>query len=247
MSDYRTILMVDDVPLFRDLVALFLARTARVITASDAVEALEIARSEPLALLISDLHMPGRMDGADLCAEIKRDTRLAHLPVLMLLRPDCDEDGERAVRAGADDMLRKPIARQALVEAVNHFLESGLSRGLPRVDITTPVQLRSSLFHAWGATRNISRGGIFVEADCDLTPKSEVALDLTLPDSIRPISPIAEVVWSRETSEQHLAGIGMRFLTVDSDAMRTIDDFISQRLPLRAPKPTLPELSAGMR
>jgi uncharacterized protein (TIGR02266 family) len=227
MSRTSTILVVDDVSMFRDLAALFLARTARVIKASSGDEALRILAEEKVDLVVTDLHMPG-MDGDQLCRSIKKTKNLDHLPVLIMLRSGSDEDSTRAVRAGADDMICKPISRTALIEGVNHFLESGLIRGLPRVDVTIPVELRNELLHTWGTARNISRGGIYVETDCLLEPKAEVAVEMVLPQSHERIAPVAEVIWSRDDGEQRITELGMRFLSIDSDTMRRLDDFIGQ-------------------
>lgn len=223
----RTILVVDDVSMFRDLVALFLARTARVLKARSGADALELLRKESVDLVISDLHMP-HMDGAELCERIKTTPELAHLPVLMMLRQGSDEDSARAVRAGVDDMLCKPISRSALIEGVNHFLETGLTRGLPRVDVAFPVELRNALLHTHGTARNISRGGIYVQADCQLEPKAEVAIEMVLPETNERITPVAEVIWSRDSSDEHLTELGLRFLSIDSETMRSLDDFIGQ-------------------
>lgn len=228
MARSQTILVVDDVPMFRDLVSLFLARTARVLQARSGAEAMAILEREPVDLLIADLHMP-EMDGAALCSRIRRQPGFDSLPILMLLRGDSADDAARAVRAGANDMLCKPISRDKLIRAVNHFLERGLSSGLPRVEVRTPVQLRNAILHTWATSRNISRGGISVEADCELEPKSEVAVEITLPDTRLRIAPVAEVIWSRDTQDQRLTEMGLRFVAMDAAAVRTLDDFIAER------------------
>jgi CheY-like chemotaxis protein len=226
----KTILVVDDVPMFRDLVALFLTRSAQVVKAASGEQALQILREQSIDLVLSDLHMPG-MDGAALCSAIKSDPGLCHLPFIMLLREGSAHDSERAVHAGADDMLSKPLARGELIEAVQHFLESGLEAGLPRVPIAAPVELRTALLHTWGTALNISRGGVYIEADCEFEPKSEVAVALKLPDSDTLISPIAQVIWSREAPDLRVTEMGMRFLSIDSETMRRIDNFVSARTP----------------
>ncbi len=228
MSSSKTILVVDDLPMFRDLVALFLARTARVLQASSGGQALAILKDQPVDLLIADLHMPD-MSGASLCRQIRRQPGFDSLPILMLLRSNSPEDARIAVHAGANDMLCKPLARGKLIEAVNHFLERGLSTGLPRVDLRTPVQIRNEILHAWGTARNISRGGIAVETDCELELKSEVAVELTLPDTTLRIAPVAEVIWSRDSEDKRTTEMGLRFVSLDSIALRTLDDFISER------------------
>jgi len=225
MSEARTILVVDDVAMFRELASVFLARTGRVLTASSGAQALEILRNEPVDLVVADLHMPG-LDGAELCQAIKLDESLASTPVVLLLRGDDPADRMRAVRAGADDMLCKPLCREQLIGATRHFLETGLTRGLPRVDVQTPVRLRSTLVQSWGTARNISRGGMLVETDCEFLPKTELELDFMLPASDLTMKPLAQVVWSRESDDLRVTSHGLRFLQVDSDTMRQLDDFI---------------------
>jgi two-component system cell cycle response regulator len=229
MEKSKTILVVDDVPMFRDLATLFLARTARVIQASGGEQALALLADHTPDLLIVDLHMPG-MDGAELCRTVKADPKTEHLPVIMMLRGDSAADRERAIQAAADDTLTKPLARGALIETVHHFLEAGLSRGLPRVGIAAPVQLRSPLMHAWGTALNISRGGIYVEADCELEEKARLTLEILLPETTNEIAPLAEVIWSRESEDERVQEIGMRFLSIDDQALRTLDDFISDNI-----------------
>lgn len=230
MSRAKTILVVDDVPMFRDLVAVFLARSARVLQAASAAEALEILDRERIDLLIADLHMP-EIDGAALCARVRGQPGFDELPILMLIRPDDPDDAARAVHAGANDMLGKPLERDRLIHVVRHFLEQGLSKGLPRVDVRAPVQLRNAILRTWGTSRNISRGGISVEADCDLEPKSEVAVEITLPDTSAALSPLAEVIWSRETEDRRLVEMGLRFVSMNGVAMRALDDFIWEHTP----------------
>lgn len=228
MKQSKTILVVDDVAMFRDLAALFLTRTARVVQASSGEEALEILARQSIDLMLADLHMPG-IDGAQLCSRAKQLPGYELMPVIMMLRDDSHEDGAKAVRAGANDMLCKPLSRCALIEAVNHFLQEGLSRALPRVQIEAPVQLSNSVLHTWGTARDISRGGISVEAECDLEPNSEVSVQFVVPETTIQIEPMAEVVWIRDTPDAATSEIGLRFLSMNTVAMRTLEDFISLR------------------
>jgi hypothetical protein len=69
-----------------------------------------------------------------------------------------------------------------------------------------------------------------VEADCELEPKSRLTLELMLPETSREIAPLAEVIWSREAEDERCQEIGMRFLSIDDQGMRTLDDFISDHI-----------------
>ena len=71
MEPSPTILVVDDVPLFRELECLFLARCGRVITASTGREALALAARERPAVVVLDAHLPD-VAGEEVCRLLKR-------------------------------------------------------------------------------------------------------------------------------------------------------------------------------
>jgi CheY-like chemotaxis protein/Tfp pilus assembly protein PilZ len=231
----RTLLVVDDVPMFRELGALFLARSGKVLTAEDGAEALEIARRERPVLVLSDLQMP-RMDGAALCAEIKSDPEIGRTPVIVMTGSELAADHARAVLAGADDVIPKPMSRGALLETVNRFLRFPSPRGLPRAAVDAAVRIRAGAAETWGKARNLSRSGIFVEADLELSPQSDVALDFELPEAARHFSTTARVIWRRPegVSGGH-AGLGLRFVGIDGKSTRAIAEYVHERTsPLRA-------------
>ena len=224
MAQQRTILIVDDVAMFRELGALFLARSGRVIQADSGAGALEIARRDRPDLVIADLHMPG-MEGDELCRRIKADPALGEVPVVMLVGGDSPTDRGRSVRAGADDVLPKPISRVSLVETVNRFLAHEHVRGLPRVTLEQPVRVVADETREWGTLKNLSRGGVFVETEVEIEPATEVDLYFDLPESTHSIAPSAEVVWQRPANGLP-AGLGMRFLDVDGRVAQWLDDFV---------------------
>jgi uncharacterized protein (TIGR02266 family) len=225
----RTILVVDDIAMFRELGSLFLARSGRVITAEGGMQALEIARRERPDLVVSDLHMP-EMDGEALCRAIKADEELAGTPVIMIVGSEDAADHARAVRAGADDLLPKPLSRLALIEVVNRFLHGEPVRGLPRIELSEPVRLSAGSSESWGTVRNLSRGGIFVETDRVFDPHTEVDLHFQLPETESEIAPTAQVVWQRgengSADSPAPPGMGMRFLEIDGTTARRLEEFV---------------------
>lgn len=226
MEPKRTILVVDDVAMFRELGALFLARSGRVVTASGTEQALEVARHERPDLIVTDLHMP-EPDGEALCRAVKRDPDLHDTPVIVVMGADDSKGRARAVRAGADDLLCKPISRLQLIDAVNRLLRAQM-RGLPRIEIAEPVRIIAHQTEAWGTVRNLSRGGLFVETECSLAPAAEVDLHFSLPEAAGEIEPTAQVIWRRERSSDPggSGGMGMRFLEVDGVTVRRLEDFV---------------------
>ena len=126
---------------------------------------------------------------------MKGDPEVAATPVVVLCSSDRGEDRAKALRAGADDVIGKPISRTSLIEAVQRFLRFAAVRGLPRAPFRTRVRIDDGHADWWGTARNVSRGGIYVEAEKELALSHEVRLEFELPDTSLSVRPTAEVVW----------------------------------------------------
>ena len=224
----RSILVVDDAALFRDLQALFLARQGRVLTAASGKEGLELAHRHRPDVILLDLFMP-ELDGEAVCRMLRADPVLQDTPVVMLTASQRAEDYERSIRAGANQVLTKPIHRVALIDAVSRYLQSPTPRGMPRVDVATAVRILRAAGECSGTATNLSRGGLFVESSCDATPSEEVALEFSLPESLYVLTPTARVVWRREPGSGVEPGFGARFVRIDGESVRTLSDFVSER------------------
>lgn len=241
----RKILIVDDVSTFRELEALVLARSGWVATARDGAEGLATARRERPDVVVANLNLPS-VDGEALCKELKADPALREVPVILVVSGEDAEDRARAVRAGADDVLEKPIDRVALIEAVNRFLCVPLVRGPARVDLDAPVRIHLSGGYLGGRVRNLSRGGLFVEAECSLPVNTRVTLEFQLPETKVSLSPSAQVVWQTAAAVGGQRGMGLRFLALDRTSARQIDAFVLERAAGK-PLPALPPMEVPMR
>ena len=82
-----------------------------VVEAGD--DALEAARATPFDAIILDVMLPGRLDGYEICAELRN--RRIRTPVIMLTALDSVEERVRGLDAGADDYLVKPFAFSELL------------------------------------------------------------------------------------------------------------------------------------
>ena len=233
----RKILIVDDTAMFRELESVFLARFGTVLTASCGEDALAQARREHPDVIVADLHMPG-MDGDSLCQEIRADAQLRETPVIVVISGENSLDRARAVRAGANDVVAKPISRISLVEAVSRFLRSSRQPGLERVEMKTNVCIRGPGSEAWGRSLNLSRGGIFVAADRIIPLETEVEIEFQLPESPAPLASTARVVWGRERSRHGPRGMGLQFLALDRKSTHQIESFVYERA--SSPPPAAP-------
>jgi len=221
------ILVVDDAPMFREIETVFLGRTGRILTARDGPEALEIAQRERPDLVLTDLSMR-EMDGDELCRRIRHDADLRHVPVIVVTSGNSADEHERAVRAGADGVISKPLCRVSLLQVVQRFLRLTV-RSFERVSFETEVRLSTGGRDIWGWSRNVSRGGMFVEADTSLEPDSEFAVEFTVPNTSIVVQPTARVVWRRPPDHERGPGMGLQFLKLDRDAAQWLEQYVYER------------------
>lgn len=117
----KTILIVEDIELNRELLAQLLEDRHRLVFAEDGVAALERAAEARPDLILMDLSLP-RMDGWEAIRRLKADPALAHIPVIALTAHAMRGDEERARGCGCDDFLTKPVDETLLFEKVARHL-----------------------------------------------------------------------------------------------------------------------------
>jgi two-component system chemotaxis sensor kinase CheA len=117
------ILVVDDSLTTRTLEKSVLeAHGYQVAIAVDGVDALNRLRAGPVGLVISDVQMP-RLDGFGLLEEMKRDPRLANIPVVIVSSLEDPEDQARGLTLGADAyIVKRKFDQHELLETVRQIL-----------------------------------------------------------------------------------------------------------------------------
>jgi two-component system cell cycle response regulator len=99
-------------------------------TARDGEAGLEVARREPLDLILCDLQMP-KLDGFGVARVVRGDRHLARLPLVAVTAFAMRDDRERVLAAGFDGYVTKPIVPEEFVGQVESFLRRGLPPEAP--------------------------------------------------------------------------------------------------------------------
>jgi CheY-like chemotaxis protein len=118
----RTILLVDDDEMVRELVAVTLdGGDDALLQAADGGEGLRLAREYHPDLVFLDVNMPV-MDGFSLCRALKSDEQTRDIAVIMLTALGQEVDRDRARKAGADGYFTKPFSPLSLLRKVDEVL-----------------------------------------------------------------------------------------------------------------------------
>jgi len=137
------VLLVDDHEQNLDLLQAYIEDLGcRISTARDGVAAKEsIDRDQP-DLILLDVMMP-RMSGFQLCEKLKAAPETRDIPIVMVTALSEVGDVERAVEAGADDFLTKPVHRVELMTRVKSLLRVRLLRRQLEATLDEMKQMRA--------------------------------------------------------------------------------------------------------
>lgn len=116
------ILLVDDDPDILDVLEITLSEEKyEILKAMDGKEALRIIKSKPLDLVLLDYNIP-KVNGRQVCLEVKKDILLRHLPIIMITGKGEISDKVGGIDAGADDYIVKPFEPKELLARIRMVL-----------------------------------------------------------------------------------------------------------------------------
>jgi len=123
------ILIVDDDKTTRKLLSLYLKGSGfEVVTAENGLNALEKLGSDTFQLVLTDLNMP-YMDGIEFLKAMKSNPGTSHIPALMLTTETDEEERQRAISAGADGYLSKPVTSEVVAAKIRQMISEIFSKG----------------------------------------------------------------------------------------------------------------------
>jgi two-component system cell cycle response regulator DivK len=124
MAGVRVLIVEDNdknMKLVRDVLQ---ATGYSTLEATTGEEAVDLALSQPPALVLMDVQLPG-IDGVEVLERMRQNVRTASIPVLALTAQAMSGDRERFLEAGFDGYLAKPVDVRELIEAVREHCDRG--------------------------------------------------------------------------------------------------------------------------
>lgn len=123
MSDQSRILIADDNQANSELLEAYLSGVdCELEFAVDGQDTLDKVTSFKPDLILLDVMMP-KLSGFEVCQQLKGNPRTKSIMILMVTALNELGDIERAVAAGTDDFLTKPVNKLALIKRVDHMLQ----------------------------------------------------------------------------------------------------------------------------
>ena len=173
-----TVLVIDDDPNACELMVRSLSKEGfRVLTATEGVDGLRLAREFHPHVITLDVLMPG-MDGWSVLRELKADPKLSAIPVIMITMAD---DRSTGYALGASDYLTKPIDRERLAASVRRYRQG--TQGVLVVeddDDTREMMVRTLGNDGW-TVRAAANGRLALDRVRETVPEL-ILLDLMMPE-----------------------------------------------------------------
>jgi DNA-binding response OmpR family regulator len=118
------ILVVEDEDPVRQLITITLKTSHQVIQATEATQAIELARLTHPDLILLDLNLQKPHDGLEVCQALRKeaDPLLAQIPILMLTGQKSEASIKAALAAGATSYMGKPYSPHTLLTTVDTLL-----------------------------------------------------------------------------------------------------------------------------
>lgn len=121
--EQKTIIIVEDEPDTAEMFAEMLRLNGyRVLTSYGGTAAIALISKEKVDAVVLDLMMPD-LSGLEVLSYLRRDPRLAHMPVMIVSAKSLPADVRQGLQAGASIYLTKPVAYQDFIDALEKALQ----------------------------------------------------------------------------------------------------------------------------
>jgi CheY-like chemotaxis protein len=229
-QEKKTLLIVDDVELFIQLQVSHLGHQRyHIHTARSGAEGLQMARSLKPDLILMDLFMPD-MNGDQICRLLKEDPETSSIPVVLVSSGGRGRSRAASVSSQCDGLIFKPVRRDLLLSVVENLLGTNL-RTRDRVGVLIHGTAVIDETECPVTLHTLSSDGAFVQIEPTPIRGDMMELSFPLPDHEKVVNVrSAAVVWCGSLAEEGPDGVGVHFLTIDTDAKKQISGFVQKQI-----------------
>ncbi|MEM7379659.1 MAG: hybrid sensor histidine kinase/response regulator transcription factor, partial [Bacteroidota bacterium] len=138
----EVVLIVEDNKEMRAYIRSLMQADYNILEAENGLEGFDLAKEKVPDLIISDVMMP-KMDGTELCKEVKRNEITAHIPLILLTAKASEEDKIKGLKIEADDYLAKPFNKVELTARVKNLIltRRKLQKRFAQTTLITPKEI----------------------------------------------------------------------------------------------------------
>ncbi len=235
------VLVIDDDLNAADVASTVLRRAGfDVILVGDGENALETVQETHPRLILVNLHLPG-IDGCEVCHRLKADAETHHIPVVVISADRTRESVLRALQAGADDFLIKPIDPQILIHKINSFQpQTSTPVETPTGDITKDTDNRrryvrfnldaEAVLHLNVEIQDLSEGGVGFLANTPVLPGNVLQMKSTLFEEILGVHEVqVRVRYCRLPHSRAKYRLGGEFLGLTETEKKKIRQYVYRR------------------
>jgi two-component system OmpR family response regulator len=164
MSGNKVLLVEDDQTLLEVLKYNLIKEGYAILSATDGVQALDVARGQKPDLIVLDVMLP-RLDGFEVCRILRRETTV---PILMLTAKAGETDKVVGLELGADDYMTKPFSMREFIARIKAMLRrTEMLKSEAVAGESAPSVIKAGDLEIDLVKHKISRAG----AAIDLSPK----------------------------------------------------------------------------
>ena len=231
LGERRTLLLVDDTELFLKLQISYLGnRRFEIHTARSGAQALQMVHKVKPDLILLDMFMQD-MTGDFVCRLLKSNAETSSISVVIISSCSREDTRKRAMDAGCDGLIFKPVRKDHLMSVVEDCLGIKMRRHV-RANVALPGIVLLNEREMATTIHSLSVGGAFLEIDAGAaTDEDLLGLQFHLPGSEEEITvDSAAVVWRGSLEKDGPQGAGIRFMNILPESTNHISRYLTDIL-----------------